>query len=162
MDDKRDVASVSDAPGPGGWLTSVAVAGREVEARMGDPERLDALTGWIAGVADLHKCGMVTGASRLGDQLAGVVAGASEGRLKLWAENGATGTLLVIDGVLASGTQVSRRAEQARRHGAHRVVGAVLVADPAGLDVCRRGMGDEVAAMSLLDAPVHDRSELLT
>lgn len=162
MEDKREVAVVIDRPGPTEWLTSIAMAGQDVESGMGEPERLGVLTGWIAGVADLHQCQMVTGASRLGDQLAGVVAAASKGRLKLWAENGAIGTLLVIDGVLASGTQVSRRAAQARRHGAHRVVGAVLVADPVGLDLCRRGLGDEVAAMRLLDTPTHDRAELLT
>jgi hypothetical protein len=93
---------------------------------------------------------MVTGASPLGHQLAGLVVGMTKSPLALWAQNGAHGTVLVIEGVLASGAQLSSAAKRARAAGATRVVGAAVIAEPNGLASCRKELGDEIRALGEL------------
>ena len=78
---------------------------------------------------------------------AGLVVGMTKSPLALWAQNGAHGTVLVIEGVLASGAQLTSAAKRARAAGATRVVGAAVIAEPNGLANCRKELGDEIHAL---------------
>jgi hypothetical protein len=89
----------------------------------------------------------VTGASRLGDQLAGVVVAQSSGKLSLWAENGAEGTVLILEGLLATGTQLVMTAERAREAGATGLVAAAVLADPSVLESAEQELGGALIAL---------------
>jgi hypothetical protein len=132
------------------WIDVILRAARELEESLGDPARLGEVTSQLADVAAATGARMVTGASPLGHQLAGLVAGKAKSPLALWAQNGAYGTVLVIEGVLASGAQLSSAARRARAAGADRVVGAAVIAEPNGLAACRRELGDDIRALSEL------------
>lgn len=134
-------------PSPEGWLTAALGQARALESSLTNADRLDAVAGAIAQIANRLDCQMVTGASRVGDQLAGVVVARSDGRLTLWADNGAHGTMLVIEGYLYSGAQTTRMADRARRAGSDRVVGVAVLAEEAGLSRCRADLGDEVVVL---------------
>lgn len=139
------IAEVGDVGG--GWIAVIHRAGRDVEDALTDPAQLRDVTMRLAAVAAETGAAMVTGASPLGHQLAGLVVGMTQAPLTLWAQNGAHGTVLVIEGVLASGAQLTSAARRARAAGATRVVGAAVIADPSGLAHCRRELGDEIRAL---------------
>jgi adenine/guanine phosphoribosyltransferase-like PRPP-binding protein len=132
---------------PEHWVTAVTRVGRDLEEELADPAALRAITEALAEVAIETNAQMVTGASALGNQLAGVLAAGDHPSLQLWARNGAHGTVLVIEGVLASGVQMARTARRAREAGAERVVGAAVLAESSGLEMCRGDMADEVRAL---------------
>lgn len=131
----------------GSWIEVIHRAGRELEDSLTDPNRLQEVTGQLAAVAADTGAAMITGASPLGHQLAGLVVGMTKAPLALWAQNGAHGTVLVIEGVLASGAQLTSAAKRARAAGATRVVGAAVIAEPSGLASCRKELGDEIHAL---------------
>jgi hypothetical protein len=146
MDEGREDPAAQ--PGSdGGWIDVIRRAARDLEGSLADPDRLRDVTVQLADVAAATGARMVTGSSPLGHQLAGLVAGMADPALTLWAQNGAHGTMLVIEGVLASGAQLTNTAKRARAAGADRVVGAAVVAEPFGLASCRRELGDEVRAL---------------
>jgi hypothetical protein len=134
----------------GDWIEVILRAGRELEDSLTDPDRLREVTAQLAEVAAATGAGMITGASPLGHQLAGLVVGMAKSPLALWAQNGAHGTVLVVEGVLASGAQLTSAARRARAAGAARVVGAAVVAEPNGLAMCREELGDEIRALGEL------------
>lgn len=136
----------------GDWASGILSAARELEEALADPDRLNEVASQLAAVADATGAGMITGASSLGNQLAGIVAGRAARPLTLWTQNGAHGTVLVVEGVLASGAQLARTASRVRAAGAARVVGAAVVAEPRGLAMCRLEIGDDVHALSELAA----------
>jgi hypothetical protein len=131
----------------GSWIEEIHRAGRDLEDSLTDPDRLKELTLQLAAVAADTGAAMITGASPLGHQLAGLVVGMTKSPLALWAQNGAHGTVLVIEGVLASGAQLTSAAKRARAAGATRVVGAAVIAEPNGLASCRKELGDEIHAL---------------
>ena len=53
------------------WTGRVLSAAHRLEDSLGDPARLREVTAALAEFARVERCSMVTGASRLGDQLAG-------------------------------------------------------------------------------------------
>jgi hypothetical protein len=132
---------------PTSWLDQIISVARDLEESLTDSERLSALVSELAAVASAAGASMVTGASPLGHQLAGAMAASGPTRLALWAQNGARGTVLVIEGVLASGAQLASTARRARAAGASRVIGAAVIADERGLSHCRSELGDEVHAL---------------
>jgi hypothetical protein len=129
------------------WVMAVGRTGRDLEEELADPASLRAITAALAEVAIDTGATMVTGASPLGNQLAGALAAGDHPSLQLWARNGAHGTVLVIEGVLASGVQMATTAKRARLAGAQRVVGAAVLAEARGLEMCRNEMADEVRAL---------------
>ncbi len=147
-----EVGAIPVAPRADDWFGAVVRAGAQLEQRLSSPDRLDEIAVRLAAVAMQLDCRMVTGASHVGDQLAGVLAARSGGRLALWAQNGTPGTVLIVDGILASGVQIASAARRARQSGAQRVVGAAVLADPAGLAMCRDDLGDEVVALEEMAA----------
>jgi len=129
------------------WLPRALTRARGLETSLAQSNRLNELAIAIERVADDLNCQMVTGASRIGDQLAGAVAARSGGRLTLWADNGAHGTVLVIEGYLYSGAQTLRVADRARRAGSERVVGVAVFAEAPGLTQCQAELGDAVVVL---------------
>jgi hypothetical protein len=129
------------------WIEVIHRAGRELEDSLTDPDRLKEVTVQLAAVAADTGAAMITGASPLGHQLAGLVVGMTKSPPALWAQNGAHGTVLVIEGVLASGAQLTSTARRARAAGATRVVGAAVIAEPNGLARSRKELGDEIHAL---------------
>jgi hypothetical protein len=147
----EQLAAPAGQPGAAdSWIEEIHRAGRDLEDSLTDPRRLREVTVQLAAVAADTGAAMVTGASPLGHQLAGLVVGMTKSPLALWAQNGAHGTVLVIEGVLASGAQLSSAAKRARAAGATRVVGAAVIAEPNGLASCRKELGDEIRALGEL------------
>jgi hypothetical protein len=146
-----EIEPVSAPRLPGDWIGGIHRAARGLEESLANPEHLRQLADELTQVAESTGASMVTGASPLGNQLAGLVAGQPGSGLTLWAQNGAHGTLLVIEGVLASGAQLARTATRARVAGADRVVGVAVVAEPRGLAACRHELGDDVRALREID-----------
>ena len=142
---RRELAGQSQSNGS--WIEEIHRAGRELEDSLTDPVRLEEVTAQLAAVAADTGAVMITGASPLGHQLAGLVVGMTKTPLALWAQNGAHGTVLVVEGVLASGAQLTGAAKRARAAGAARVVGAAVVAEPRGLASSRQELGDEIHAL---------------
>lgn len=148
MDVEQGIALVERTEAaPEHWVTAIVRVGRNLEEELVDPAALRAITAALAEIAIEMNAQMVTGASALGNQLAGALAAGDRPSLQLWAQNGAHGTVLVIEGVLASGVQMARTAKRARAAGAERVVGAAVLAEASGLEMCRGEMADEVRAL---------------
>lgn len=136
--------------GPATWVRSALAAAHDLEEDLADPAQLAEITRQLAEIADAAGAVMVTGASALGHQLAGLVAATAQPPVSLWAQNGARGTVLVLEGVLVSGTQIAMTARRARAAGADRVIGAAVIAEPTGLEMCRRELRDDVRALRTL------------
>jgi hypothetical protein len=132
------------------WAVAITRAARGLEESLASPERLRDLTDQLSVIAERAGADMVTGSSPLGNQLAGSIVRSSARPLALWVANGARGTVLIVEGVLASGAQLTAAARRARAAGAARVVGAAVLGVPAGLAMCREELGDDVAALEEL------------
>jgi hypothetical protein len=132
---------------PASWPVEVQRANHALEEELTDRARLEAIGAALADVARETGATMVTGASPLGHQLAGYVASHNDAGVVLWAQNGARGTVLVIEGVLVSGAQMISTARRAGAAGADRVVGAAVVAAGDGLALCRSEIGRDVHAL---------------
>jgi len=132
---------------PAPWPVEVQRANHALEEELTDRGRLEAIGAALAKVARETGATMVTGASPLGHQLAGYLASRDDAGVALWAQNGARGTVLVIEGVLVSGAQMLGTARRARAAGADRVVGAAVVGESDGLAMCRSEIGPEVHAL---------------
>jgi uracil phosphoribosyltransferase len=139
--------SVSDRVGGPEWMRTAIGAAHSLEDDLSDPAQVAAITKALVRVATENGAVMVTGASALGHQLAGLVAASARPHLALWAQNGARGTVMVVEGVLVSGAQMANAARRARAAGAERIVGAAVIAEPAGLASCRRETGDLIVAL---------------
>lgn len=141
------INDVPHAAYPTDWAEQTLQLAHRLEADLGSDERFEGILGELQIQANRLGCEMVTGASGLGHQLAGALAHRSAGTLRLWVANGAAGTMLIVDGVLATGVQLGNRASAAKRSGATRVVGAVAIATDEGLEAARQMLGDEVIAL---------------
>jgi hypothetical protein len=131
----------------GGWTAAIIEAGHALEEALANPANLYAVADQLGELANTLGAVMITGASAQGHQLAGLVAARAARPLTLWAQNGAHGTMLVVEGMLVSGAQMARAAARAKAAGAERVVGAAVLAEPTGLASCRREIGDEITAL---------------
>lgn len=137
----------------GGWVSAVLRTASQLEADLGGGNKLEEITTRLSEAAHQLNAEMVTGASRLGDQLAGAVAGRSAGSLSLWAQNGAHGTVLVVEGLLATGAQVNRAMQRAREAGADRVAAVAVLADTSALAASRSNSGAEIIALDEIVLP---------
>ena len=72
----EQLAAPAGQPGAAGsWIEEIHRAGRDLEDSLTDPRRLREVTVQLAAVAADTGAAMVTGASPLGHQLAGLVVG---------------------------------------------------------------------------------------
>jgi len=146
VDEVRDRPEAEGA----GWVVRLMAFADGLDRELADPDELAALADRLIGVAETLGAHTVTGASAAGDRLAGAVAVRSAGRVRLVDGAGPTEPVLVVDTLLATGTQILAAARTLRGDGVGRVVGAAVLADPTALDLARRELGDEVIALELI------------
>lgn len=135
------------APPARGVVDCRSGSGSRARSRAANPAVLTEIRDRLLEAAINANCSTVSGASRLGDQLAGAVSAASGGRLGLWAHNGASGSVMIIEGVLATGTQLVGMGHLAREAGADRVVPAAVFADPSAEHFVRAELGSDVVVL---------------
>ena len=140
-DNRQGMLGADDA----GWPDRVAALAENLRAELAGGASLRDAGDRIRQVAGEVGMQAVTGASRLGDQLAGAVVAVSNGGLHL--ATSADTDVLVVDGLLATGSQIEHAVRRLRAAGAERVVGVALVADREALEMCRSRTGAEVVAL---------------
>ena len=124
------------------WAPAVLGATRELEQEIAAGEALRLVAASVLNVAEDGGYEQVTGASRMGDQVAGAAVALSSKALRLWLGGPMNGPVLIVDGVLATGTQMAAMAQEARLAGASRVGGVAVVATRNGLRFARDEVGD--------------------
>lgn len=93
----------------------------------------------------------ITGASQLGHQLAGAVAVLSDGALTLWSAGRRQDSVLVIEGLLATGAQAMRAAAAAKEAGATRVVIAAVLGERHAMAAMTPEFGDDLTALETVE-----------
>jgi hypothetical protein len=150
----KAIGHIPSQPSPedGGWVVRLLALADALDHELADPGELEALADRLVLIAERLGAGLVTGASAGGDQMAGAMAVRSRGRVRLLDGSPTHDAVLVVDTLMATGTQVIARARQLRETGFARVVGAVLLADAAALEVAHAELGDEVVALEMIQA----------
>lgn len=117
----------------------------DVDVELGRAGVLRRVAADLLPIAQRHGCDAVVGASLVGERLAAAVA-ASDGE-QLGIFTGGEHRVLVLDGILTTGTQMRRAIDQARKAGATHVFGAALVADHDAVAACRRDAGAQIISL---------------
>jgi hypothetical protein len=107
-------------------LFMAAAAGESLERLLADPVELTKTSLRFAEVAHELGCSRVYGASDLGQRLAGAAIALSGNGLKDHTAGMDGQAVLIVDGLLVTGTQVASAARRARRDGAASVCAAVV------------------------------------
>jgi hypothetical protein len=129
------------------WPFRVANLARNLEAELGRPGVLVEVADQLIAIAEEHGCEAVAGASRVGGQLAGALVARSSNGLRLFSPLDPVESILVLDGVLATGTQIARTVRAARHAGAKRAVAAAVLANHEAIDICRAEIDGDVIAL---------------
>lgn len=143
-DNRHGMLGADDA----GWPDRVAAVAERLRNELADGDSLRDAGDRIRDLAGELRMQAVTGASRLGDQLAGAVVAVSHGALHLATP--ADTEVLVLDGLLATGAQIEQAVRRLRAAGAERIVGVALVADCQALEICRNRTGAELVALETI------------
>jgi uracil phosphoribosyltransferase len=130
------------------WADRVGELAERLRAELSGSDSLQEAAIRVADEAAKRKVHALTGASRLGDQLAGAVVAFSKGALHLATP--ADEDVLVLDGLLATGTQIEQAIRRLRRIGAQQVTGLALLAEREALESCRAATGSEVIALEIV------------
>lgn len=146
VDEVRMHAGAED----GAWVVRLMALADGLDRELSDPDQLAMVVTRLIQVAETLGARSVAGASAGGERLAGAVAAKSAGRLRLADEASTQQPVLVVDTVLATGTQILAAAQRLRGMGIFHVVAAAVVADQAALDVTRRELGDHVEALEVI------------
>ena len=148
---EREASAGPIRSGPPDWLLRVLAGAQELDAALGDPRRLEEVARQVGQVARELGCDAVAGASPHGCIVAGAASVLSAGALSVWDRtNGVGRQVLVVEGVMATGTQMLRAANSVRERGAQSVAGVALVAAPVALVATRTQMRAEVVAFAEL------------
>jgi hypothetical protein len=107
-------------------LFLAAEAGESLERVLADPVELTRTSLRFVEVAHELGCNRVYGASDLGQRLAGAAIALSGNGLKDHTAGVEGQAVLIVDGLLVTGTQVASAARMARRGGAASVCAAVV------------------------------------
>jgi orotate phosphoribosyltransferase len=129
------------------WPFRVAELAKELDAELANPEVLQQVADQLLGLVEKLDCQAVSGASQVGTTLAGAVVARSGNGLRLFSKDVPVESVLVLDGVLATGAQIIRAVNVVRNAGATRAVAAALLADREALALCRQALGDDVLAL---------------
>jgi len=127
------------------WPFKVAELSEGLGNALSESPELKEISLALGRVADDCGCDAVTGASSLGERLAGAIVVGTDNGLALYSRDHPAGTVLIVDGLLATGAQISRKARLVREAGTDHVVGAVVLAEHGALADCREEIGDVVA-----------------
>lgn len=131
-----------------GWPDRVLAVAQSLRDELASGDALQDVAARVLSHAEAHGLSAVTGASRIGDQLAGAAVALSGGRLHLAtpADRG----VLVVDGLLATGLQLQRAVARLRSVGAERVLGIAVMAESEALEACRASTGTDVVALEMI------------
>ena len=105
---------------------AAASLGEALECELSAPEALRSVSRRIAELADELGCDSLMGASAVGERLAAAAVALSSNGLRL--QYGGSGQkVLIVDGLLVTGAQLSEAARSVRKAGAIHTAGAVVL-----------------------------------
>lgn len=143
-----DVAKEIPERSDGEWVLRVMAIAEGLDRELADAERLAAVADRLIEVAEQLELRCLVGASPAGDHLIGAMSLRSGGRVT--RRVGGSDPTLVIEGVMATGTQVVRAARDLQSEGVERVAGVAVLADPAALEFSRAELNLDVRALELI------------
>jgi hypothetical protein len=127
LDDVVQAAhSVMDGPTEEWGFRAMAV-GERLEAELTQPDGLTEVSRSLIAIAEERGCTQILGASAVGERLAAAAVAIAHNGLSLFARGDPAESVLVVDGSLATGTQIARAARQAKQAGAHFTPAAVVI-----------------------------------
>jgi hypothetical protein len=109
------------------WPFRAMAFGDQLDSALADPARLIDVSTRLVAVAEGHRCQAVIGASALGNRLASATVAIANNGLRIFDREAPTERVLIVDGSLATGTQVAKAARFARGAGARFTPAAVVV-----------------------------------
>jgi hypothetical protein len=129
-------------------LFRAAEAGEALERALADPAVLTETSLRLIGVANDLGCKRVFGASAVGQRLAGAAVALASNGLKDQSAGVQGQAVLVIDGLLVTGTQLASAARRARLAGADMVCAAAVASVEANLDMFAR-VAEKIVVLEL-------------
>ncbi|MDQ6613301.1 MAG: hypothetical protein M3083_00660 [Actinomycetota bacterium] len=145
LQDVVTAARALNCVGDDTWPFEAAALGNRLDDELGDPGVATEVCRALISVAGERGCILMVGASASGDRLAAVASAlAANGLRRATATQVLDGTVLVVDGLLATGWQIRQAARRARDRGAGRVMAAVVI-DASDVD-----LSDEVDDLIIL------------
>ena len=111
---------------------ALAQAGEELEEELSQSDKLRAVCTAIVSVAEELECGALSGASGLGERLAGAAVALANNGLHVYSpprDSERHERVLIVDGLFVTGAQLARQA-QAVIKGGGEPYGAVVLAVP--------------------------------
>lgn len=142
-----DNVKAIESASPQDWPFRVADLGRELEAELGDPDVLLEIVHKFLTVAQDQGCHSVAGASRVGGQIAGAIVARATTGLRLFTTTNPADSVLVVDGMLATGTHIARAVRAAKDGGAKRVVAAAVLGSHEALEFRRDDLGEDLVVL---------------
>lgn len=126
-DDPTVTAALASLPALDDPMWPVAASGvvEAVSTALANPAALVAAANSVAAIARTEGCGAITGASPLGDRLAGAVA--SMHSVALFDASVPEARVLVVDGVLVTGAALSILVDRLHGYGVGDIRAAVVV-----------------------------------
>jgi len=115
---------------PAEWALRAAAVGERLERLCAAGDVLARASAEIVKIAKREQCAALLGASALGERLAGAAVASAQDGLRIWDAQSNHYSVLVVDGLMVSGSQVAQAVSFARSHGARRTVAAVLMSAP--------------------------------
>jgi orotate phosphoribosyltransferase len=150
----QNVMPVADGELPdtqqGDWAVRLMALSEGIDRELASPDDLAALADRLIAVAAGLGATTVTGASQGGERLAGAMAVRSAGQVRLLDGVFDGRPVLIVETLLATGTQMLTTARALRADGAERVVGVAVLADQTGLEITRRELGDDVVTLGTI------------
>lgn len=140
----------ADAAEPGAWLVRLLSLAEGLDRELAESRELERVADSLITVAEGLGARSVAGASLGGERLAGAIAARSSGRVHLADGASTLDPLLVVDTLMATGTQVIAAAKTFHETGVRRVMAAALIADPVALDMVRAELGEQVVALETI------------
>jgi hypothetical protein len=128
------------------WPAPLVGVARQLDEHLAEPASLRAVVVDLIEVARRFGCDAVAGASPIGERLAGAMV-ASGDELRLFTSAHPARCVLVVDGVVATGTQLSRAMRHALDAGAKHTPAVALMAEHDALASIRNQFHDEVIAL---------------
>jgi hypothetical protein len=116
---------------PSEWSLRAAALGERLEQLCASGEVLATASEEIVAIANREGCVSLIGASPLGERLAGAAVAVAQNGLRIWDGKSTKRNVLVVDGLLVTGSQVSEAIQKLRSAGVGRAMAAVLMAAPS-------------------------------
>jgi uracil phosphoribosyltransferase len=135
--------ALADAETP--WALRVAALSDRLAAHMSKRESLVSLADQVLRVARDHECTRLVGASEAGRRIV-EAAGQRDTAMVL---DRAGAKVLLVDGLLATGTNLIAAAQRVRTAGASGIVVVAALAEVSAVEAVRRELGAEVVALEL-------------